>query len=242
MRRYKDAFTPVPPETLARVEDTLRRLPRQKKQPAFPMRKRWAFALAAALALVLCGGAVAAGRLGVLDFLFGSITSPTEEQQQLVQDVNISQRAEMATITVTDAVFDGRQLSMGLVFDTDQPTYALSEGLWLNGTLISSNDIHDRLGWLNQEQAPKRTRSGLTAIANETLSGHVEVRQRVMLLQPKKAIRAFSPDDYDDWGTMRDAARQAAEEGYTPVEEGDWYPFSLGLPPVAYFDTETDYN
>lgn len=242
MKRYKDAFTPVPEETMARVEHTLRTLPRQEERTALPLRRRWAVTLAVALVLTLGGGAVAAERLGVLHYLFGS-SGPTEEQQHLVQDVNTAYQANMATITVTDAVFDGRQLSMGLVFDTDRPTYAIPEGLWLNGTLVDDNDVSGHFYWVNQDEGQKQTTSGLTAIASEALTGQIEARLRVVLMQPKKGVKLFSQNDYsDDWKAMLDAAQQAAEDGYSPMDaDADWFPVSLGVPYVPHFDTETDY-
>lgn len=241
MRRYKDAFSPVPQETIARVEDTLRSLPRREEPSALPLRRRWAVAVAAALVLTLCGGAVAAERLGVLNYLFGK-GGPTEEQQELVQDVNMTRKAEMATITVTDAVFDGRQLSMGLIFDTDQPTYAMAEGLWLNGTLVDDDNVSVRFYWINQNEGQKQTTSGLTAIASEALTGQIEVRQRLMLLRPAKGVKVFSEADYDSGESMRLAALQAVEEGYTPVDaDASWFPVSLDLPSPRHHDDETDY-
>lgn len=240
MRRYKDAFTPVPQETVARVEDTLRHLPHKEARAALPIRRRWAVALVAALVLTLCGGAVAAERLGVLSFLFGSTGSPTAEQQQLVQNVNLSHKADMATITVTDAIFDGRSLSMGLAFDTDKPTYARAEGLWLNGTLVPDNDISARLYWLNLTEERKLTTSGLTAVSNETITGQIEVRLRVMLLQPCKALRIIDAN-HDDWEAQVKAARLAVEEGYTPLSANEHDFASLDMPYAPRYDTETDY-
>ena len=236
MKRYKDAFTPVPAETLARVDETLRSLPAQEKQAALPVRRRWAVAVAIALVLTLCGGAVAAERLGVLDFLFG-LESTTEEQQQLVQNVSVSQETAMATVTVTDAIFDGRALSVGFVFDTDRPTYALCEGLWLNGTLVNPNDVSAHFYWVNQEDAPRQTSSGLTAIAGETLAGQVEARLRVMLLQPRQALEIIDENSPDRVET----ARQALEAGLTPIESNRFSFASLDSPRPPYPDTETDY-
>ena len=241
MKQYKDAFTPVPEETLARVEDTLRHLPQREERTSFRLRRRWAVTLAFALALALCGGAVAASRLGVLDFLFGATGNPTEEQQRLVQDVNLTHKADMATITVTDAIFDGRQLSMGLIFETDQPTYALSEGVWLNGTLVSDNDLSAHFGWPNKSNEHRLSTSGLTAITDETLTGQIEVRLRVMLLQPRKAVKTFAEGDYDSMDALREAARQAAEDGYTPVYAEGWSPVSIDLLSSPRYDTKTDY-
>lgn len=240
MKRYKDAFTPVPEETINRVEDTLRRLPSRNDQPYVVRHPRWTVVLIAALVLTLCGGAVAAERLGVLNFLFG-MSGTTEEQQLLVQNVNLTQTADMAAITVTDAVFDGRQLSMGLIFDTDQPTYAMAEGLWLNGTLVRDNDLSVRFSWINQTEGQKQTASGLTAIAGEALTGQIEVRLRVMLLQPRKAVKTFAEGDYASMEALRAAALQAAAEGYTPVDAENWSPVSIDPPRTSHFDTKTDY-
>lgn len=234
MKHYKDAFTPVPEETMRRVEDTLRRLPRREEKAFVFRRPRWAVVIAVVLLLTLCGGAVAADRLGVLNFLF-RWDGPTEEQQRLVQDVNMSQAAEMATITVTDAVFDGRQLSMGLIFDTDQPTYAMPEGLWLNGTLAPIDSI--RFSWVNLEHQQRQTVTGLTAVTDETLTGQVEVRQRLMLLRPKKDIEIIDVNGEDPVGS----ARQAVKEGLTPIDSYTPSFANLDEPRALFPDTDTDY-
>lgn len=237
MRRYKDAFAPVPDQTVTRVEDTLRHLPRHEGKTAPTRRPRLALVLAMALVLTLCGGAVAAERLGVLDFLFG-MSGSTEEQQQMVQEVNLTQKAGMATITVTNAIFDGRQLSMALIFDADQPTYAMAEGLWLNGALVSENDFTAFLGWFGWDLA-QRGKSGLTAITDETLTGPVEARLRLMLLQPKKAIEIIDDSGENPIG----AAREAIRDGLTPVDLASAGGFAnLDEPKVLFPDNDTDYS
>lgn len=238
MRRYKDAFTPVPSETLARVDETLRSLPRQESQAARPARRRWAAALALALVLTLCGGAVAAERLGVLDFLFGT-SGPTEAQQRLVQDVHVSQETAMATVTVTDAIFDGRALSVGLVFDTEGPTYALCEGLWVNGTLVNPNDVTGRFHWLNQDDAPKQTAAGLTAIMDGALTGQAEARMRVMLLRPRKGLQIIDDEIAAD---HTEAARQAVKDGLTPVSTDLVSFVNLKEPRPLYHDADYPLN
>lgn len=229
MRRYQDAFSPVPEETLRRVEDTLHHLPRGETRTVVRSRPRLAVALVLALLLTLCGGAVAADRLGVLDFLF-RWDAPTEDQQRLVQNVNLTRQAELATITVTDAAFDGSQLSMGLLFDADQPTYAIAEGLWLNGAL-QSTPFHNLLNeWVSREQTTRQAVTGLSLTVDDLPAGPNEVKLRIMLLAPKQSV--FVLDSNLDKETYAKLKQQAIDAGKTPVVgELSW---NLTCPDNAY--------
>lgn len=234
MKRYKDAFSPVPQETQARVEETLRTLPRRADRQARALgRPRWAVALVAALVLTLCGGAVAAERLGVLDFLFG-LNGPTEEQQQLVQDVNLTQKADMATVTVTDAVFDGRQLSMGLVFNVERPTYAVPQQIWLNGQPQPINSNH--LMWLSQDKGQKEIATGLSAVTDESFEGPVEVRLQLALYQPRKDVKLLTEEDSEE------TILHAIADGFTPLYADDWtFPSMLGgTAPLAQYNLDAE--
>ena len=104
------AFSPVPPVVHTRMTQTLEEIHHMKKRNVSV-----AFALAAVLALTLVGAALAAAQSGVMRFLLGD-TAPNAAQQQMVQPVGLSHQSKDMTVTVTDAVFDGAQLSLALDF------------------------------------------------------------------------------------------------------------------------------
>lgn len=222
MRRYKDAFTPVPEETVARVEETLRHLPRKGEGTVSYKRPRVAIALALALLLTLCGGAIAAERLGVLRFLFRS-DAPTEEQLKLVQDISLTQETEMATITVTDAVFDGQQLSIGLILDTNRPTYVYAEEVWVNGQLQADPNNKRLLYWVNMDERACQTLAGLSVAVTEELTDLAEAQVRLTLMTPEKALvpveRVEDPEQ----------VRQALADGLTPVSDHGSLPYIEGI-------------
>lgn len=222
MRRIKDAFTPVPEETLARVEDTLLHLPRKEERNVSHGRPRMAIALALVLVLTLCGGAIAAERLGVLNFLFWSDT-PTAEQLKLVQDVSLTQETEMATITVTDAVFDGQQLSIGLVFDTDRPTYVYAEEVWVNSQLQVNPNNERFLYWVNRDERSCQALAGLSVAVTEELTDLADVEIRLTLLTPEKALVLI--ERIED----QTQVRQALADGLTPISDHGSLPYIEGI-------------
>ena len=121
------AFSPVPPVVHTRMTQTLEEIHHMKKRNVSV-----AFALAAVLALTLVGAALAAAQSGVMRFLLGD-TAPNAAQQQMVQPVGLSHQSKDMTVTVTDAVFDGAQLSLALDFSRGRGVYAMIDHLTING-------------------------------------------------------------------------------------------------------------
>lgn len=124
---FDKAFTDVPPMVHARVLGALQEVKTVKK--AKPVA---ALVLAAVLILTLAGAAYAAVQSGVLNYLFGN-TQPTPEQQQMVQPVSITHESDGITTTLTDLVFDGRELSFGLSFDLTKNAFVVINGVTIGG-------------------------------------------------------------------------------------------------------------
>ncbi len=136
------AISPVPTVEHTRITQTLEEIHHMKKRKVSV-----AFVLAAVLTLALAGAAFAAAQSGVLRFLLGD-TTPNAAQQQMVQPVGLSHQSKDMTVTVTDAVFDGAQLSLALDFSRGQGVYALIDHLTINGINVFLN--YDNLddAWL----------------------------------------------------------------------------------------------
>lgn len=100
----KKAFpSEVSPMVHARVTNALREvesMDMKKTRPAAGL------ALAIILTLTVLGGAAALVGSGVLDFVFDRDT-PTQRQTEMVQPVGVTHEGEAATVSVTDAMFDG---------------------------------------------------------------------------------------------------------------------------------------
>ncbi len=112
--RLLAAYPAMPDVVRARMEDTLARL--RSEQAALPRRapaRRLTFALALAIALLLCAIGVAAGlRMGVFDFmteLFG-MQGVLPGAQELVQTPQAQLVLEHTTIALEEAVYDGGTL------------------------------------------------------------------------------------------------------------------------------------
>lgn len=145
---YDKAFTDVPPVVHTRVLKALQEVKTVKKaKPAA------ALVLAAVLILALAGAAYAAVQSGVLRYLFGD-TQPTREQQQMVQPVSMTHESDGITTTLTDLVFDGRELSFGLTFDLEKNAFVVIDGVTIGG--INAYEVTSSLSdmWLCKPLAP----------------------------------------------------------------------------------------
>ncbi|MDD3409380.1 MAG: DUF4179 domain-containing protein [Eubacteriales bacterium] len=106
-----------------------------------------ALVLAAVLALALAGVAYAAVQSGVLRYLFGE-TVPTARQQEMVQTVGASHESDGITTTLSDLVFDGRELSFGLQFALTRNAFVVVDQVTING--VRAYEINSNLSdmWL----------------------------------------------------------------------------------------------
>ena len=238
------AFSPVPPVVHTRITQTLEEIHHMKKRKVSV-----AFVLAAVLTLALASAAFAAAQSGVLRFLLGD-TTPNAAQQQMVQPVGLSHQSKDMTVTVTDAVFDGAQLSLALDFSRGQGVYALIDHLTINGINVFLN--YDNLddAWLidpyaMQDGAVIRGLCGDWSRRNledEDLARYPEAMQRMQdtgtvdislgltLLTPKaqlEHIATYGEDSAAVWAKI-DAAIAA---GRTPIEADD--PWHVLIPSAA---------
>lgn len=140
--RFENAFATMPPMAHAKVTAALKKAKTMKRT-----KPKAALLLAAALILLLTGAAYAAVQGGVLDFLFRS-KEPSKQQADMVQAVGLTHERNGVTTTLTDAVFDGRELSLGLTFQTDRNVFTVINAVTING--IAAYRINDNLGdmWL----------------------------------------------------------------------------------------------
>lgn len=240
--RFEDAFPSVPPMVHARVEDTLKEVREMNMKKAKPM---VAIVLAAVLALALIGAALAeilGG--GVLEYLFGSKES-SDELREMVRPIGITHELEGVKTTVTDALFDGRNIHIGFTFDTAQPIFLVTdaisadgmplwmetsniENMWVGNPVTGQTEIAARgfSGTLDPAYMGLETAEELAAyeadVAQAQTDGKVEVSLRMTLLVPKGKAITFDPyagDNVDTWKQI-DAC---VAEGNTPIDASEPY-------------------
>lgn len=127
---FEDAFAPVPASVHARVKSTLQEVVSVNPKG---VRISRVLVFAALFLLILGGGAIAAVRGGVLDYLFGMRETPTAQQQAMVQPILVRGEAAGASVTVEDALFDGQRLHLGLAISADDPVWAEVASLMVDG-------------------------------------------------------------------------------------------------------------
>ncbi len=170
----EDAFAPEPAMVHARVERTLREATTMTKKHFCT--KTLAFALA--LALMLCSVAYAAVTGGVLDYVFrGGKSAPTEQQRNLVQPICAGETAGGVTVTVTEAIFDGRRLDLGVQVDTDQPTWVEVVSLTLDGEAAVVQSAYGLFMPIAQSMP-----GGLTAVTEERITKDCQAEMHIRLL------------------------------------------------------------
>ena len=196
------AFPPVPPMVHDRMEKSLKEIKTMKKS-------QYPAALAFALALVFMVSAVAmaATQSGVLYFIFGE-NAPDEAQRAMVQTVEVAHEGNGVTAVLSDAVFDGRFLSLGLNFEGAQDVYALVDSLTVDGEeAYLTLDTLSRT-WLTGEEASR----GLTALVeNDSLDKEMRVCLSVSLLVPKNGVEQVELFNYDTEEMWRQLDRIVAE-------------------------------
>ncbi len=237
--RLENAFSGVPPMVHARVLTTLQEVKTVKKaKPAA------ALILAAILILALAGAAYAAVQSGVLDFVFQR-SEPTGEQRGMVQTVGLTHEAKGVVTTVTDAILDGRNLSVGLRFDTDKDFYIVTESVTVNGAELFINDSNIANMWLRwpleekrdtvsrgftgtldaeyyKDEAQGAKETAEAAVRRLTKEGIAEVRMRLVLLTPKNELEYVYAYDDRSAAAWR-AINACVEAGNTPVDQESGY-------------------
>jgi hypothetical protein len=239
--RFENAFTAVPPAVHMRVTNALAEVKTMKKTKPVA-----ALVLAAVLTLALAGAAYAAIQSGVLDYLFAS-NEPSESQKEMVQPIGTSHVSNGATATVTDAVFDGRELSVGLQFDAQQNMFVLIDHVTINGvdSYVLCDDFSDM--WLadpftvcegiysggftatiDRSYFGDEERTALAQVYKAVEEdGRVDCSVGLRLLVPKGKLQAV--DIYgDDTAAMWKAVNAAVAAGETPVSSMEPYEVLTG--------------
>lgn len=149
---FENAFPPMPASAHNKVIHALH----QVKQP--PMQKHkarlFSFVLAAVLVLALAGAALAAYQSGVLDYLLGNGSNANQAQLNMVQPLGLSHTGGGITTTVTDALFDGENFSLGLVIDMEKPIYVATNGFTMNGQEVFLESWDLSAIWLTNPLLP----------------------------------------------------------------------------------------
>lgn len=234
--RFENAFEPVPPIVHTRIQQTLKEVKTVKQ--AKPIT---AFVLAAVILMALAGAAYAAVQSGVLDFVFHS-GARSQEQLDLVQSLGIIHKADGITTTVTDAMMNGRKLSVAFAFETEKPFYIITDSITVNGVEITVNDSNMVNMWYGNEYAMEhagRTRGfsgtldgeavGVTREALDTAlkrlaeDGVADVRVHLTFLVPEQKLRPIEGAyDEDSRGAWR-AIDACVAAGDTPVDKESGY-------------------
>lgn len=237
--RLENAFRGVPPAVHARVLNTLQEVKTVKK--AKPVA---ALALAAVLMMALAGAAYAAVQSGVLDFVFQR-SEPSREQRDMVQPVGLVHESDGIVTTVTDALLDGRELSVGLTFDSAKNFYIITDSVTVNGAELFMNDSNIVNMWLKWpyeenpglvsrgftgtvdaeyfwEEAPGSKELAQAAEKRLTEEGIADVRIHLTLLAPKQELAYIDTNRLADGAAWRQINACVAA-GNTPVDKESGY-------------------
>lgn len=239
--RFENAFATMPPMAHAKVTAALKEVKTMKRT-----KPKAALLLAATVILLLTGAAYAAVQGGVLDFLFRS-KEPSKQQAEMVQAVGLAHERNGVTTTLTDAVFDGRELSLGLTFQTDRNVFAVINSITING--IQANRINDNFGdmWLYPpfSNGDGTYAKGLTATIDKgymlssmhaelewmyeqiAINGQADISLSLSLLVPKQGL--VSVDTYgEDTAAMWREIDAAIAAGDTPIALDEPYEMLIG--------------
>jgi len=100
-----------------------------------------------AIFVVLSGTSHAAEQSVVLQYLLRN-SQPSQQQRDMVQEIGFSHKSDAVTTTVVDAVFDGRELSVGLLFHAQRGVFAIINQITVNGVpAYRTNDTFGNM-WL----------------------------------------------------------------------------------------------
>ncbi|HPJ03156.1 MAG TPA: DUF4179 domain-containing protein [Candidatus Limiplasma sp.] len=238
---YENAFPAVPPMVHARVSDTLKEIKTMKRTKPVA-----AILLTAAVVALFTGVAYAAVQSGVLDFLFKN-KEPSQQQVEMVQELDLIHESDGVTTTLTDAVFDGRELSLGLTFQADRNVFTVINSVTING--IDAYRTNDNLGdmWLYPpfSDGDGEYAKGLTATIDKeymdsdmhaqldwmyeqiAINGQADISVSLSLLVPRQSI--VPVDTYaEDTAAMWQAIDAAIAAGDTPVALDEPYEMLIG--------------
>ena len=252
--RLESAFSDVPPAVHARVLNTLQEVKTVKR--AKPIT---ALVLAAVLIMALAGVAYAAVQSGVLDYLFGD-RQPTAKQQQMVQTIGSTHESDGVTTTLTDVVFDRRELSFGLQSDLTKNAFVVVDHVTIDGVQAyeTNSNLSDQwlctpLGDVDSPQSygvtasidsiyfEEADRAKLESVYQQMMqNGKADISVGLILLVPRASL--VSVDAYNaDTAAMWQQIDAAVAAGNTPISADEPYEvlpgsavlgdeFHMGLP------------
>ncbi len=245
--RFENAFSPVPPMVHARIEQSLREVREMSMKKARPM---VAIILAAVLALALLGAAIAemlGG--GVLEYMFGS-TDTSDDVREMVRPIGVTHESDGVKTTVVDALFDGRNIHIGLAFDAAQPIFLVTDSItadgaqlwwetssirdtWVGDPITGQTDTTGRgfSGTLDPAymglETPAEVAAYEASIAEAQTDGKVDICLHMTLLVPKGEVKPFdlcTDDSVEAWKQI-DACVAA---GNTPIDASEPYDVLVG--------------
>ena len=241
--RLQDAFSPVPPKVHAHVEDALKEVRDTSAKKARPL---VAVILAAALALGLMGAALASAISGgVLDFLFKR-SDPPEALRDLVRPVGVSRESDGLTTTVVDTLFDGHNISLGLMFEGETRAFAVLDSITVNGVSLwletsnlenmwvngpdsegESPTAYGLSGALDAEyldlEAPEARAAYDTAMRRMRQDGKADVSLHLTLLVPKAQLQPIEGLYTEDSRAAWQAIDACVAAGNTPIDSDEPY-------------------
>jgi hypothetical protein len=225
-------FTPVPEEVHQKVLAALKMTKELR-----PVRRRFSAGIVAVVlfTLLVMGAAVASNQWSVLDYLFGGAQNADEVIKNRVWPVLQSQTALGVTATVDSALYDGKSISVGWVFENanpEEPVYFIMDTPMADDRTITttSNDGLENT-WLpdpfsfhiNPDSVYK---GGFTGIINGGApDGKFSVSIRISVFKPVQPIYIIKDADFlNKWGQvdynlMKPVIWEKSRQGYLVVRE-----------------------
>lgn len=162
-------------------------LMRIKKKEKPVMKSKLSVGIILTIALMMASLTIAAAvGNGVLEYIFSKKSSPTPEQQALVQPVTAEHTANGVTTSIVDAIWDNHRLDMAFQFQCDQPVWAQLLDVTINGQEAAPMTTNVLNHWLVSPFDNQRTgaHGGLTCLLDQVVSGKATVQVHLALLIP----------------------------------------------------------
>lgn len=144
MKRYEDAFPPVPELVHFRVEKTLEEI--EKMKMPIRTKPRAGLLIAVILILLLAGIAYASSRLGLVDALLQNQmkkNAPSEALLQSIIPLDVSETVGDVKITLNGVAYDGKGLAIGYMCENLAPgtlAMVIYESATANGKPMESRE------------------------------------------------------------------------------------------------------
>ncbi len=158
---------------------------KKKERPVMKSKLSVSIILTIVLMMTSLTIAAAVGN-GVLEYIFVKESSPTSEQQALVQPVTAEHTSNGVTTKIVEAIWDNHRLDMAFQFQCNQPVWVQLLAVTVNDQEAAPMTTNVLNQWLVSPFDHQRTgaHGGLTCLLDQAVSGKGTVQVHLALLIP----------------------------------------------------------